>query len=265
MLTLGGVAYLVFGAMPARAGESVVGGCWRGIRWAAASFAIVELCYVAVDSAILMGSSSLRSADLVGAPYFLAGASAAIAAFAIVVCARVGGRRSAYALLPLGVLILLAVVSTSHSVSRLDHRGVLTALTAAHQLGAAIWIGAMPFLLISLRRSEDPEEAKRLLRRFSPMALAGAGTVLLGGLGMAWLYLGISDGKSLNSSVWDSLWSDDDLQAVPVAAGDGDGRGEFFSGSAHRYCAGCSVDAAAAIWRGGDWAWASWRCWRRLR
>jgi putative copper resistance protein D len=199
MLTLGGVAYLVADAMPARASESVIRGCWRGIRWAATSFAIVELCYIAVDSAILMGSSSLRIGDLVGAPYFLAGAGAAIAALAIVACARVGGRRSAYALLPLGGLILLAVVSTSHSMSRLDHRGVLSALTAAHQLGAAIWIGAMPFLLVSLRRSEDPGEAKRLLRRFSPMALVGAGTVLLGGLGMAWMYLGISDGKSLNA------------------------------------------------------------------
>jgi putative copper resistance protein D len=201
LLALGGVAYLVFGALPARAGETVLGGCWRGIRWAAASFAIVELCYVAVDSAILMGSSSLHLADLVGAPYFLSGAVAAIAGFAIVICARPGGRRSAYTVLPLAVLILLAVVSTSHSVSRLDHRAVLTVLTAAHQLGAAVWIGAMPFLLISLRRSEDPDEARRLLRRFSPMALAGAGTVLLGGVGMAWAYLGlgISGGASLNS------------------------------------------------------------------
>ena len=75
---------------------------------------------------------------------------------------------------------------------------MLTALTAAHQLGAALWIGAMPFLLISLRRSDGPEEAKRLLQRFSPLALAGAGTLLLGGLGMAWFYLGMSADKSLS-------------------------------------------------------------------
>ncbi len=198
MLTLGGVAYLLVVALPAGAGGSVTDGCRRGIRWAAASFAIVELCYVAVDSAILMGSSSLGFGDVAGAPYFVAGVSAAIAASAIVVCSRVDGRRSAYALVPLAVSVLIAVVSTSHSVSRLEHRIVLTALTAAHQLGAAVWIGAMPFLLISLRRSDGPEEAKRLLLRFSPLALTGAGTLLLGGLGMAWFYLGVSTDRSLS-------------------------------------------------------------------
>lgn len=199
ILTLGGIAYLLIVAMPAEAGESVMSGCWRGIRWAAATFAIVELCYVAVDSAILMGSSSLKLGDLVTARYFIAGVGAALAASAIVVCARIGGRRAAYVLAPLGGLALVAVVSTSHSASRMDHRGLLTALTGAHQLGAALWIGAMPFLLVSLRHSESPGEAKRLVKRFSPLALAGAGTLLLGGLGMAWVYLGISHDKSLSS------------------------------------------------------------------
>ena len=101
-------------------------------------------------------------------------------------------------MVPFGALVLAAVVSTSHSVSRLDHRALLTALTAAHQLGAALWIGAMPFLLISLRRSGDPGEAKRMLRRFSPLALAGAGTLLLAGFAMGWVYLGISADKSLS-------------------------------------------------------------------
>ncbi len=200
LLTLGAIAYLLIVAMPARAGEAVMAGCWRGIRWSATTFAIVQLCYVAVDSALLMGSSSLGLGDVAGARYFVAGMGAAMAAGAIVVCARrSGGRRSAYALAPLAALVLLAVVSTSHSVSRMDHRLLLTALTAAHQLGAALWIGSMPFLLISMRRVGGPEEAKRLLRRFSPLALAGAGTLLLGGLGMGWLYLGISADRSLSS------------------------------------------------------------------
>lgn len=198
LLTLGGVAYLLVVAIPSKAGESALESCWRGVRWAATSFAIVEVCYVSVDSAILMGSSSLGLSDLVFAPYFLAGIGAAIAACAIIAIARIGGRKAAYALLPFAALVLTAVVSTSHSVSRLDHRVVLSVLTAAHQLGAAVWLGAMPFLIFTLRKAAEPDEARRMLRRFSPMALVGAGTLLLGGFGMAWFYLGISADKSFS-------------------------------------------------------------------
>ena len=110
----------------------------------------------------------------------------------------------------------------------------------------------MPFLLVSLRRSEDPEEAKRLLRRFSPMALVGAGTVLLGGLGMAWMYLGISDGKSLNALYGTAygvmMISKLYLLLLVMAMG----AGNFFLVRRIDTAPVSSVDAAAAIWRGGD-------------
>jgi putative copper resistance protein D len=198
MLTLGGVAYLLLAAIPGAAGEAGLSACWRGLRWAAIGLALTEIAYVAVDSAILMGSSALHLGELVFAPFFLAGVAAAIGATAIAVCTRFTGRWSRYLLVPCGLVVLAAVVSTSHSVSRMEDRVVLAGLTAAHQLGASVWIGAMPFLLISLKRVADADEAKRLLRRFTPMAIAGAGTLLVGGVGMAWFYLGISADKSLS-------------------------------------------------------------------
>ena len=198
MLTLGGIAYLLVAAIPASAGPAVLRSCWRLLRWAAIGLAIIEIAYVAVDSAILMGSSSLRPGDLFAAPYFVAGLAAVTGAIAIVVSTNFTGRISQRFLVPCGLMVLLAVVYTSHSVSRMEDRFVLALLTAAHQLGAAVWIGAMPFLLISLKRAVDPAEAKRLLQRYSPMALAGAGALLVGGFGMAWFYLGISTDKSLS-------------------------------------------------------------------
>ena len=117
---------------------------------------------------------------------------------AIAVLTRFAGRWSSFLLVPFGLIILMAVVSTSHSASRMEDRLILAIFTAAHQLGASIWIGAMPFLLISLKRVADADEGKRLLRRFSPMALVGAGTLLAGGVGMAWFYLGISADHSLS-------------------------------------------------------------------
>lgn len=198
MLTLGGVAYLLVAAIPGQANADGIQACWRTLGWAAGGLALTEAAYVAVDSAILMGSSALKPGELVAAPYFLAGMTAILGAGAIVVCTQFGGRKSLYLLPPCALLILLAVVYTSHAVSRMDDRLALGMLTAGHQLGASIWIGAMPFLLISLKRVADPAEAKRLLRRYSPMALAGAGTLFVGGAGMAWFYLGISSDKSIS-------------------------------------------------------------------
>jgi putative copper resistance protein D len=198
MLTLGGVAFILLAAIPGLAGPTTLQACWRGLRWAAICLALTELAYVSVDSAILMGSSSLRFNELLLAPYFVAGVAAIFAAASLAFCTRLQGAWSKYALLPCGLVILLAVVYTSHSVSRMEDRVVLAVLTGTHQLGASIWIGAMPFLLISLKRAADPGEAKHLLRRYSPMAVAGAIMLLLGGVGMAWFYLGISQDRSLS-------------------------------------------------------------------
>ena len=202
LLTIGGISYLLVVALPSRAGEASLSACWRGIRWAALGLCLVELCYVAVDSAILMGSSSIPLSDLFAAPYFVAGVVAAVAALLIFLYAtltrvRGGGVRAGLVLAPLSLLVLLAIVSTSHSVSRLNDRLVLSVLTAAHHLGAAIWLGGLPFLLLSMRQAEQPEAAQRMLRRFSPLALTGAGALLLGGFGMAWFYLGVSENGSL--------------------------------------------------------------------
>ena len=76
-----------------------------------------------------------------------------------------------------GVMLAAAIglmgsaVALSHAVSRMDHRAVLTAFTALHHLGTAAWIGAMPFLLITLKRTEDIAVARRVVARFSRMAL----------------------------------------------------------------------------------------------
>jgi putative copper resistance protein D len=198
MLTLGGVAYLLLAAIPGLAGADGLRACWGALRWAAGGLALTEAAYVAVDSAILMGSSALNAGDLVTAPYFVAGLAAIAGAGAIVVCTGFRGRISQFCLPVCALSVLLAVVYTSHAVSRMEDRLGLGLLTAAHQLGASIWIGAMPFLLVSLKRAAEPAEAKRLLRRYSPMALAGAGALLLGGAGMAWFYLGISADRSLS-------------------------------------------------------------------
>ncbi len=201
ILALGGVAFLLMVAVPARASEAVWRICWQGIRWAAFGLILTEICYIAINTAILMAGSSLPFRKLVFASYFVAGTIAAAAALAIWICAHKANRGAALLAVFPSVTLLVATVSTSHSVSRMDHRVVLTLCTAAHHLGAAVWIGSLFYLLISMKlvgqndASGNDHEARRLLQRFSPMAIVGASLLLLGGVGMAWFYVGFG-GKS---------------------------------------------------------------------
>ena len=97
-------------------------------------------------------------------------------------------------MIPLGLLLLVATVSTSHAAARMDHRLVLALATALHHLGTAAWIGAMPFLLISLARAETVEEARDMTRRYSQMALLSVAVLVLAGIYMAWFFVGTWNG-----------------------------------------------------------------------
>ena len=94
---------------------------------------------------------------------------------------------------PLGAGLLTASVAMSHAASRIDHRLLLAAFTAAHHMGTAGWIGAMPFLLVSLR-AIDPlsgnQEAVLLARRYSALAMVSVLVLVGAGLGLSYFYIG---------------------------------------------------------------------------
>src|SRR5581483_7165977 len=92
------------------------------------------------------------------------------------------------------LVLVGAAVALSHAVSRMDHRILLTAFTALHHLGSAAWIGAMPFLLITLKRTDDVRAAGRIVGRFSRMAMISVALLLGAGIGLAWFYVGSPSG-----------------------------------------------------------------------
>lgn len=187
-LLVGGVAFLVLAARPAGAGEAVERACRRGLRMAAAAMAAAEVAAVADACASLMGSGNLPFKSVIITGFFLSGSAAVLLAAALWVAAR---RQSRAALMvPLALLLVAAQVATSHAVSRLNHRIILTALTAAHHLGVAAWIGAMPFLLIALPRAGKIEAAREMARRFSRMAMVSASILVCAGVGLAFFYVG---------------------------------------------------------------------------
>jgi len=76
-------------------------------------------------------------------------------------------------------MILAGSVMASHSVARVDHRGVLVPLTLAHHLASAAWIGGLLYLLLALRHSQDTRTANTIVSRFSRVAMASVAVPVL--------------------------------------------------------------------------------------
>jgi copper resistance protein D len=154
-----------------------------------------QACFVALDSAMLIGTSGLRLRDLYTANYFLSGALFILTSIAILIFGRsVSAGRPTWILLI--APLLMAMVWTSHSTSRLEYRLPLMALTGLHQLAAAIWIGGMPYLWLLIGAQNETDGADddksramlEVVRRYSTTALASVFILVVAGLGMAWLY-----------------------------------------------------------------------------
>ena len=193
-LLLGGVAYLLVAALPARASAAVKDVCYRGIRMAALALAASEVAMILASGALLMSGSDLTFRDVTTTNFFQAGSLAILFAIGLWICARLKSRASTVAMLPVSLLLLAAVVYSSHAVARIDDRALLAIVTAAHHVGTAVWVGAMPYLWISLGRVEGVDEARRLTRRYSRMALLGAATLVVAGVIMAVFYVGTWSG-----------------------------------------------------------------------
>ena len=193
-LLLGGVAYLLAVARPSGASAAVEDLCRRGIRIAALGLAAAEVAMVTASGALLISGSGLTPRDVTTTGFFRAYSLVILFAIGLWICARL---KSDVAMIPLGLLLIAATVVSSHAAARIDDRTLLAIFTAAHHLGTAVWIGAMPYLLISLGRVQNVDEARRMTERYSRMALLGASTLVLAGVGMAFFYVG----------TWSSLYT----------------------------------------------------------
>jgi putative copper resistance protein D len=157
---------------------------------AAIALVVCEALLVLASGALLLNGSDLTFKDVTTTSFFRTDSFAILCAIGLWCCARMKGSSATKAMLPLSLLLLAATVSTSHAVARIDSRVPAAIFTAAHHLGTAAWLGAMPYLWISLGRVKDVDEARRLSKHYSRMAMVGVTTLVVAGLGMAWLYVG---------------------------------------------------------------------------
>lgn len=164
----------------------------RLVRIGAIGVAVAQLLFLGLDTAMLMSTSGLGVGDLYTADYFLAGLLLFFCTAIFLWTTRWGLPRKPACLLFIAPL-MLATVWTSHGASRLEHQVPLMLLTGLHQLGAALWIGGMPYLwlLISSRGSDsavEDDNAVRAVRRYSAMSVASVIVLVAAGITMAWVY-----------------------------------------------------------------------------
>ncbi len=158
--------------------------------WSAIALAACELLAVALQVAVLMGSVDLGFLEAVTAQFAVAGLVKAAAAGALGIVLLMPRPAPAAALLGLSSVVLAAAVMTTHAAARLADGPVLMAATGLHLLGAAVWIGGIPFFIVAMRRMHDGAAFRRVGARFSRISMAGVACILLSAATMAWFYIG---------------------------------------------------------------------------
>jgi len=190
----GGVLFLsIVARTPEQRSGAVLASCWKLIRWSALALAISQLFFVIANSLVLTYSTDIPLLAVLDANYVYAGILGIISGVALALWPKsLQAKASLWALVPVGC-ILAASVMTSHSASRLEDRAFLVSMTTLHYLATAAWIGGLPYLLISAKRSADSQAKYQILKKFSRLAQVSVAVLFLAGFGMSWIYIGSWD------------------------------------------------------------------------
>ena len=200
-LAVGGVVWGLVVLRAPRRGDlpsRIVRRCLDLVGLGAVSLALAQKATLLLEIYVLeatLGRSPL--AELLATPHFLAGIARTVLALALAVfVVRVrASPRAVGGWLIVGALAGLLATSgawLTHAAGRLEHREGLMILTVAHQLGAAVWVGGLLQLGALWRLAQrDARVAAAwpgLVRRFSGLAAASVGALVLSAVPLAWTY-----------------------------------------------------------------------------
>jgi putative copper resistance protein D len=202
---LGGVAWLrlVRGVDPHAKPDADVRASLRLVATGALAAAAAQVAVMAVAlGALGHGEDAWPLGPYFGTTFAQAGLVRVGLAIAVAALALRLGRRpagpAAWHALTLGAVALVATSAVvSHAVARVEHRALLLALDAAHQMGAAVWVGALGHLTLQAarrRRALDdglrPPTDREVIRRFSRLALVSMAVIVVAGIVLTTLYVG---------------------------------------------------------------------------
>jgi copper resistance protein D len=170
----------------------------RFVGWAALAMAILQACQLAADLVALTDGvlpwpvrAFLGTAPAAAAAVRI-GLGLAMAPTALALARRQDSRRGWALIGLLGGLLAANAAWLSHAFSRLEHRSLLMGLDAAHQLGAAVWVGGLVGLMgcWSLWTGAGAGDlGSRVLRRFSTLAVASIVWIVVAGLALSFSYV----------------------------------------------------------------------------
>ncbi|MGH9884919.1 MAG: copper resistance D family protein, partial [bacterium] len=194
-LAVGGVVFLLFVVRPlasrlGEGGQFVLARCRRGIALSAFALALFAALSLVSDLGALIDLLGFETADPLNASFVLAGGCQIAFALGLAGLVLARPRASGAALLFPAVGILVASVATSHAAARLDDRALLGTITALHELAAASWIGALPYLLAALSAPLAAADLHTLGGRFSRLAMASVALLLTTAAGLSYFYIG---------------------------------------------------------------------------
>jgi copper resistance protein D len=195
-MALGGVFFIAFLLRPfasqlGAVGRSIERTCLAIAAWSAMALVLCEVTTIALQGAVLIGTVDLSLRQVVSANFAVASIvkASAAALIALTLFGR-GQRAPVLALLALAAIVLVAATLTTHAEARLDNRAPLLIVEFLHQLGAAIWIGGIPCLLVALNRIRTAPAWLLVGKRYSHMSIVGVACILVSGITMALVYIG---------------------------------------------------------------------------
>lgn len=198
-LAIGGIVFMALVLRP-RLAEIGLGSaealeaCRKLLLVCALTFAGAELAFVLLQAAVLAGTLDMSMTEALGADFARFGLIAVVAAVVMAAIAAGSLHSTRFlALPPLALVILLAQIGTSHAAGRLTDRAPLAAADLLHMAGAAAWIGGIPYFLLALSHGSDGFAYRCIGRGFSLIAMGAVACLLVGGVAMAWVYVGSLD------------------------------------------------------------------------
>ena len=197
-LTFGGVAFLLCLASPlapslAAAGDQITRRVLRLLYWSAVALAGVEALNIVSLSTMLMGAFQMSWTEALSAEAAVSDLLVLTPAVCIALAtyrAHVISLNRQLLLGLFGVALLWGQISTTHSTSRLDTPATLIAAELLHMFGAAMWIGGIPYFIMSLLQTEDGFAWRQVGRRFSLMSICAVAMIAVGGTIMSIHYIG---------------------------------------------------------------------------